>query len=211
MLGCAHNIWNFAFLNSEIDPNLMCPLQQFPKWWHWLYWLSPTSWSLRGLFTSQYGDITEEITVFGKAKAISSFAKDYFGYHYDQLAVVAIVLAAFPLLFASLFALCIGKLNFQRRWRDAKNVLLLHILGDFPLIVLWKLKQTLQQRHILYQHLDWYKTARYFIAICFWLMEFLLCKILMVWRHSDLVWWIPISYKLSELLFPLSSSGSHLK
>ncbi|RWR88790.1 ABC transporter-like protein [Cinnamomum micranthum f. kanehirae] len=104
---------SYTMLN--LFSGFLIPGPQFPKWWHWLYWLSPTSWSLRGLFTSQYGDITEEITVFGKAKAISSFAKDYFGYHYDQLAVVAIVLAAFPLLFASLFALCIGKLNFQRR------------------------------------------------------------------------------------------------
>ncbi|KAL5782772.1 hypothetical protein ACOSP7_007801 [Xanthoceras sorbifolium] len=34
---------------------------------------------------------------------------------HDQLVLVAVVLIAFPVAFASLFAYCIGKLNFQRR------------------------------------------------------------------------------------------------
>lgn len=90
-------------------------LQQIPKWWIWLYYLTPSSWSLNGLLTSQYGDINKEIIIFGQPKTVSAFLKDYFGFHHDQLALVALVLIAFPIAFASIFAYGIGRLNFQRR------------------------------------------------------------------------------------------------
>ncbi|ONI04160.1 hypothetical protein PRUPE_6G306100 [Prunus persica] len=93
----------------------LIPRPQIPKWWIWLYYLTPTSWSLHGLLTSQYGDINKEVIVFGENKTVSDFLKDYFGFHHDQLALVAVVLIAFPIAFASIFAFCIGRLNFQRR------------------------------------------------------------------------------------------------
>ncbi|KAL6139108.1 hypothetical protein ACLB2K_064385 [Fragaria x ananassa] len=93
----------------------LIPKPQIPKWWIWLYYLTPSSWSLNGLLTSQYGDINTEIIIFGESKTVSAFLKDYFGFHHDQLALVAVVLIAFPITFASIFAYCIGRLNFQRR------------------------------------------------------------------------------------------------
>lgn len=90
-------------------------LQQIPNWWVWLYYLIPTSWTLNGMITSQYGDIDKEITVFGEPISVSSFIKDYFGFHHDRLYVTGIVLLVFPLIYASLFAYLIGKLNFLRR------------------------------------------------------------------------------------------------
>ncbi|XP_031481916.1 ABC transporter G family member 33-like isoform X5 [Nymphaea colorata] len=90
-------------------------LLQIPKWWIWLYWMTPSNWTIRGLFTSQYGDIDKVIDVFGEKKAVSLFLKDYFGFPHDQLGVVAVVLIAYAVAFASLFAYCISKLNFQRR------------------------------------------------------------------------------------------------
>ncbi|KAE9446705.1 hypothetical protein C3L33_21392, partial [Rhododendron williamsianum] len=53
--------------------------QQIPKWWIWMYYLAPTSWTLKGLLTSQYGDIEKEILVFGETKTVSAFLTDYFG------------------------------------------------------------------------------------------------------------------------------------
>ncbi|OVA16669.1 ABC transporter-like [Macleaya cordata] len=92
------------------------PKPQIPKWWVWFYYVCPTSWTLNGLLTSQYGDIDNmEILVFGETKTVSEFLRDYFGFHHDHLGIVAILLLVFPILFASLFAYCIGKLNFQRR------------------------------------------------------------------------------------------------
>ncbi|XP_044467500.1 pleiotropic drug resistance protein 3-like [Mangifera indica] len=91
------------------------PQPQIPNWWVWLYYLIPTSWTLNGMITSQYGDIDKEITVFGEPISVSSFIKDYFGFHHDRLYVTGIVLLVFPLIYASLFAYLIGKLNFLRR------------------------------------------------------------------------------------------------
>ncbi|XP_059437806.1 pleiotropic drug resistance protein 3-like [Corylus avellana] len=93
----------------------LMPEPQIPKWWVWMYYLTPTSWSLNGLLTSQYGDINTEIMVFGETKTVAAFLKDYFGFHHDRLPLVAVLLIAFPLVFVSLFAYFIGRLNFQRR------------------------------------------------------------------------------------------------
>ncbi|PHT62246.1 Pleiotropic drug resistance protein 3 [Capsicum annuum] len=93
----------------------LMPKAQIPKWWIWFYYLIPTSWTLNGMLTSQYGDVDTEITVFGDKKTVAAFVRDYFGFHHDQLPIVGVVLIAHPLVFASLFAFFIGKLNFQRR------------------------------------------------------------------------------------------------
>ncbi|KAF5941434.1 hypothetical protein HYC85_019076 [Camellia sinensis] len=93
----------------------LMPGPKIPKWWIWLYWICPTSWSLNGLLTSQYGDLDKKIVIFGELKTVSSFLKEFYGFQYDRLGLVAVVLLAFPVVFASLFAYCISRLNFQRR------------------------------------------------------------------------------------------------
>nr|GLL29395.1 pleiotropic drug resistance protein 3-like isoform X1 [Ipomoea trifida] len=93
----------------------LVPKPQIPKWWIWFYYLMPTSWSLNGMLSSQYGDIEKDIKIFGEKKTAAAFLRDYFGYHHDELPIVAVVLILFPLVFAFLFTLCIQKLNFQRR------------------------------------------------------------------------------------------------
>ncbi|KAK8661868.1 hypothetical protein V6N13_091456 [Hibiscus sabdariffa] len=95
----------------KIDDNL----QKMPSWWVWLCYLSPTSWLLDAIFSSQYGDIDKEIQAFGETTTVSAFIEDYFGYRHKSLGLVAIVLIIFPIVLASLFAFFIGKLNFQRR------------------------------------------------------------------------------------------------
>lgn len=102
---------NFMLVHICFDPSM----QEIPKWWIWLYYICPTSWTLDGLFSSQYGDVDKEVTVFEETQLISSFIESYFEFHHDRLWSVAIVLLAFPLVFATLFAYFIGKLNFQRR------------------------------------------------------------------------------------------------
>ncbi|GMP76128.1 hypothetical protein CsSME_00032936 [Camellia sinensis var. sinensis] len=93
----------------------LMPGPKIPKWWIWLYWICPTSWSLNGLLTSQYGDLDKKIVIFGELKTVSSFLKEFYGFRYDRLGLVAVVLLAFPVVFASLFVYCISRLNFQRR------------------------------------------------------------------------------------------------
>ncbi|KAM0951250.1 putative ABC transporter, AAA+ ATPase domain, ABC-2 type transporter [Dioscorea sansibarensis] len=106
---------SFFYQSSTLFSGFIISGPHIPKWWIWLYYILPLSWTLNGFFTSQYGDIQQEITVFGETKTVAVFLQDYFGFQHDRLGLVALVLLAFPLLFASLFAYCIGKLNFQRR------------------------------------------------------------------------------------------------
>ncbi|KAF5182324.1 Abc transporter g family member [Thalictrum thalictroides] len=91
------------------------PKPEIPRWWVWIYYLTPSSWTLNVLFTSQYGDVKKEIMVFGETKTIAAFLKDYYGFHHDRLGIAAVALTVFPVVFAVIFAYCIGKLNFQRR------------------------------------------------------------------------------------------------
>ncbi|WOH15112.1 hypothetical protein DCAR_0934649 [Daucus carota subsp. sativus] len=91
------------------------PQPRIPKWWLWFYYLIPTSWTLNAMLSSQYGDVDEEIMVFGEKKTVAAFLKDYFGFHHDRLPMVGVVLMLYPIIFASIFTYCIGKLNFQRR------------------------------------------------------------------------------------------------
>uniref|UniRef100_M8CWN4 Pleiotropic drug resistance protein 3 n=1 Tax=Aegilops tauschii TaxID=37682 RepID=M8CWN4_AEGTA len=90
--------------------------RQIPRWWIWFYYVSPMSWALRVLFTTQFGDYDDRmIDVFGETKSVPAFMKDYFGFRRDLLPLAAVILAAFPILLAVLFGYNISKLNFQRR------------------------------------------------------------------------------------------------
>ncbi|XP_063937253.1 pleiotropic drug resistance protein 3 [Daucus carota subsp. sativus] len=93
----------------------LIPGPAIPKWWVWLYYITPTSWFLNGIITPQYGDIKQEISAFGERKALTSFLEDYFGFHHDRIGLVAVIVAIYPILCAFLFAYFIGKLKFQRR------------------------------------------------------------------------------------------------
>ncbi|KAL9250442.1 Pleiotropic drug resistance protein 1-like protein [Drosera capensis] len=89
------------------------PRPRMPIWWRWYSWAAPTSWSLYGLLTSQFGDITTELE--GTGETVEGFLRSYFGYKHDFLGVVAGVIVGFALLFAMVFALSIKTFNFQRR------------------------------------------------------------------------------------------------
>ncbi|XP_076900742.1 pleiotropic drug resistance protein 3-like isoform X4 [Bidens hawaiensis] len=93
----------------------LIPKPKIPNWWTWMYYLTPTSWSLNVLLTSQYGDVKKEILVFGETKSVEAFIRDYFGYQHDQLPLVFVLLALYPIVLASLFAYSVSKLNFQTR------------------------------------------------------------------------------------------------
>ncbi|KAF1867088.1 hypothetical protein Lal_00049516 [Lupinus albus] len=93
----------------------LMPRPKIPKWWIWCYWITPTAWSLNGLLTSQYGEMEKEILIFEEKKQVGTFLKDYYGFSHDRLSLVAVVLIAYPIVYASLFAYCIGKINFQKR------------------------------------------------------------------------------------------------
>ncbi|PPD85942.1 hypothetical protein GOBAR_DD17125 [Gossypium barbadense] len=106
---------SFCITVVNLFSGFLIPQPMLPKWWVWFYWIIPTSWTLRGLITSQYGDINREIIAFGKRKTITAFLKSHYGFKHEDLLLTAILLLAYPIFFASVFTYFTAKLNFQRR------------------------------------------------------------------------------------------------
>ncbi|XVF34334.1 hypothetical protein REPUB_Repub18cG0050800 [Reevesia pubescens] len=50
----------------------LIPKLKIPRWWMWLYYVMPTSWTLNCLLTSQYGDVNDKIMVFTETTTIAS-------------------------------------------------------------------------------------------------------------------------------------------
>ncbi|KAL6655738.1 hypothetical protein ACP70R_006564 [Stipagrostis hirtigluma subsp. patula] len=98
-------IWN-------LFSGFLIPRTRIPIWWRWFYWICPIAWTLNGLVTSQYGDVTEK---FQDGMRISEFVETYFGFHHNFLWAVAVVVVSFPVIFALLFGLSLKLFNFQRR------------------------------------------------------------------------------------------------
>ncbi|KAJ7565358.1 hypothetical protein O6H91_02G066900 [Diphasiastrum complanatum] len=99
----------------------MIPRPKIPIWWVWYYWICPVAYTVYGLITSQYGDITHDIEILSddpnvrKYQPVNKFLSSYFGFEHDFLGVVTAVLIGFTVFFAFMFALCIKMLNFQHR------------------------------------------------------------------------------------------------
>jgi hypothetical protein len=87
-------------------------LQKTPIWWRWYCWICPVAWTLYGLVVSQFGDI---MTPMDDNRPVKVFVEDYFDFKHSWLGWVAAVVVAFTVLFATLFAFAIMKLNFQKR------------------------------------------------------------------------------------------------
>ncbi|AES81621.2 pleiotropic drug resistance protein 1 [Medicago truncatula] len=93
----------------------LIPQTRIPVWWRWFYWINPAAWSLNGLVTSQFGDITDSLDFNGRIVPIQDFLRDYFGFKYEFLGIVAVIVVGFTIGFVLVFALSIKTLNFQRR------------------------------------------------------------------------------------------------
>ncbi|XP_027927045.1 ABC transporter G family member 36 [Vigna unguiculata] len=92
------------------------PRPKIPKWWVWYYWICPVAWTVYGLIVSQYRDV--EITIFVPGEnnqTIKHYIEDHYGFKPNFMGPVAIVLVAFPVFFAFVFAFSIKTLNFQTR------------------------------------------------------------------------------------------------
>ncbi|KAJ8618442.1 hypothetical protein MRB53_014628 [Persea americana] len=98
-------IWN-------IFAGFIIPRPRIPVWWRWCYWACPMSWTLYGLFASQFGDIQEPME---SGETVANFLRMYFGFRHDYLGVVSAVVIGFAVLFAIVFAFSIKVFNFQRR------------------------------------------------------------------------------------------------
>ncbi|MCD7447230.1 Pleiotropic drug resistance protein 2 [Datura stramonium] len=105
------------FLSAwNLFSGFLIPRPQIPIWWRWYYWCCPVAWTIYGLITSQVGDKNDNVEVPGIGEIpLKLYLKDYFGFEYDFLGVVAVVHVAWAVLFCFVFAYAIKFLNFQRR------------------------------------------------------------------------------------------------
>lgn len=87
--------------------------QKIATWLRWFAWGCPTLWSLYGLVGSQYADGQSKLD---SGETVSEFMRDYYGFRYDFLWVVAAVLIGFTFVFASAYTFGVTAINFQRRW-----------------------------------------------------------------------------------------------
>ncbi|GMH30152.1 hypothetical protein Nepgr_031995 [Nepenthes gracilis] len=103
------SIWN-------LFAGFLVPRPLIPIWWRWYYWVSPVSWTLYGIVTSQVGDKDTTFVVPGAGTtSVKGFLKQNLGYDHDFLPVVVVVHLCWVLLFLFVFAYGIKFLNFQRR------------------------------------------------------------------------------------------------
>ncbi|KAJ7962920.1 Pleiotropic drug resistance ABC transporter [Quillaja saponaria] len=98
-------IWN-------LFSGFIVPQPRIPVWWRWYYWACPLSWTLYGLFASQFGDNKNKLDT---GETVQEFMRDFFGFRHDFLGIVAVAIVGFSVLFAFVFAISIKIFNFQKR------------------------------------------------------------------------------------------------
>ncbi|CAN1252375.1 Pleiotropic drug resistance protein 2 [Linum perenne] len=89
---------------------------EIPLWWRWYYWLCPLAWTIKGAFTSQFGDLNHLIEVsMSDPIPVDVFLEENFGYHSHSLGSVVLAHVGWVFLFIFVFAYSIKFLNFQKR------------------------------------------------------------------------------------------------
>ncbi|KAM2288253.1 hypothetical protein ACFXTI_029148 [Malus domestica] len=103
-----YSLWNLLSV-------FVVPKPHIPGWWIWVYYICLVAWTLRGIITSQLGDVETKI----KGPTFQGTVKEYLevnlGYGPGMIGVSVAVLVCFCILFFSVFASSVKLLNFQKR------------------------------------------------------------------------------------------------
>ncbi|KAK8989859.1 hypothetical protein V6N11_064273 [Hibiscus sabdariffa] len=100
-----YGIWN-------VFSGFIIPRPSIPIWWRWYYYICPVSWTLYGLFVSQFGDVQD---VLEDGQTVEQYLRNYFGFRRGFIGAVAAVVIAFTVLFGAFFTISIKMFNFQKR------------------------------------------------------------------------------------------------
>ncbi|KAL3745058.1 hypothetical protein ACJRO7_014206 [Eucalyptus globulus] len=103
--GMLYSVWT-------LFSGMVIPRTRISVWLRWYAWICPVSWSMYGMVTAQYGDMHNK---FDSGETVAEYLRDYFGFRYDFLWVVSVVLIGFVLLFLSVYVYAMKALNFQKR------------------------------------------------------------------------------------------------
>ncbi|RHN67618.1 putative iron-chelate-transporting ATPase [Medicago truncatula] len=108
-----YSLWNLV-------AGFMVPKPYIPTYWLWFHYLCPLSWTLRGILTSQFGDVEDIIEGPGFKGSVKQYLSVSLGYDetingVSSVLISAIVLVFFTMLFFGCFAFSVKVFNFQRR------------------------------------------------------------------------------------------------
>ncbi|RLN39044.1 hypothetical protein C2845_PM01G44950 [Panicum miliaceum] len=81
--------------------------QRIPGWWIWFYYICPVAWTLRGIITSQLGDVQTRIVGPGFDGTVQEFLEESMGFKQGMAGVTVAVLACFSLFFFAIYAISI--------------------------------------------------------------------------------------------------------
>ncbi|KAL8127808.1 hypothetical protein AgCh_014659 [Apium graveolens] len=103
-----YSLWNLL-------AGFLVPKPKIPGWWIWFYYICPISWTLRGIITSQLGDVETMIEGPGFHGTVKKYLEVSLGYGPGMVGASAAILVAFCLFFFAVFAISVKVLNFQKR------------------------------------------------------------------------------------------------
>lgn len=103
-----YSLWNLL-------SGFLIPKPYIPGWWIWFYYISPIAWTLRGIITSQLGDVETVVVGPGFKGSVKEYIQVTFGYEEGMVGVSVAVLIGFVLFFFGIFAVSVKVLNFQKR------------------------------------------------------------------------------------------------
>ncbi|XP_020518878.1 ABC transporter G family member 31 isoform X3 [Amborella trichopoda] len=103
-----YSIWNLL-------SGFLIPKARIPVWWIWFHYICPVAWTLRGIVSSQLGDVESELVGPGFRGTVKEYLKIYLDYDSSMISVSIYVLVAFSFFFFAMFAVSIRFLNYQKR------------------------------------------------------------------------------------------------
>lgn len=103
-----YSLWNLL-------SGFLVPKPNIPAWWIWFYYVCPVAWTLRGIITSQLGDVETRMVGQGFDGTVKEYLEMYLGFESGMMGITVAVLIGFCLFFFSVYAVSIKVLNFQRR------------------------------------------------------------------------------------------------
>nr|DAD26713.1 TPA_asm: hypothetical protein HUJ06_028181 [Nelumbo nucifera] len=103
-----YSLWNLL-------SGFLIPTSKIPDWWIWFHYICPVAWTLRGVITSQLGDVETHIKDSGFEGSVKDYLEIALGYKSGMVGTSVVVLIGFCIFFFFVYACSVKFLNFQRR------------------------------------------------------------------------------------------------
>ncbi|XP_043723662.1 ABC transporter G family member 31-like [Telopea speciosissima] len=103
-----YSLWNLL-------SGFLVPQPYIPGWWIWFYYICPLAWTLRGIITSQLGDVETMLVAPGFEGTVKEYLNVSLGFKSGMIGVSVAVLIGFSFLFFVVYAVSVKVFNFQKR------------------------------------------------------------------------------------------------